>query len=91
MAIGGLGVSIAGFAGLIATLDRRPEARNPIGWRIPNIVIRGFHVTFSGFTTVAIYTITADVGMAVRIAKPRACAGFFIPVARISIRAILAR
>jgi hypothetical protein len=85
-------VSIAGFAGLIATLDRRPEARNPIaGWRIPNIVIRGFHVTFSGFTTVAIYTITADVEMAVRIAKPRACAGFFIPVARISIRAILAR
>jgi len=58
MALAGLGVSLAGFAGLISALDRRPAASSVVAaWRIRNIVIRGFMVTFAGFATVALYTI----------------------------------
>jgi hypothetical protein len=68
MAIGGLGVSLAGFAGLIATLDRRALSGNPIAaWRIRNIVIRGFLVTIIGFGTVAVHTVTEDLEMSIRI------------------------
>lgn len=68
MAMGGLGVSLAGFAGLIATLDRRALSGNPIAaWRIRNVVIRGFFVTVTGFGTVAVHTVTEDVATAVRI------------------------
>lgn len=59
MALGGLGVSLAGFAGLIAALDRGPERHAPVAtWRIRNIVIIGFSVTVIGFGTVALYTVT---------------------------------
>ncbi len=70
MAIGGLGVSLAGFAGLIAALDRRPTAHSPIAsWRIRNIVIGGFITTFAGFGTVALFTATdEDLTLTVRLA-----------------------
>jgi hypothetical protein len=63
------GVSLAGFAGLIATLDRRPSARSPISaWRIRNIVTSGLILTIAGFGIVAIYTATGeDTAMTVRI------------------------
>lgn len=61
MALGGLGVSLAGFAGLIAAFDRRPNAHSAIAaWRLRNIVIGGFFVTFAGFGTVALHTATDD-------------------------------
>jgi hypothetical protein len=70
MAMGGLGVSLAGFAGLIATFDRRAGSGNPIAaWRIRGIVTRGFLVTITGFGTVAVHTLTEDVAMTVRIAS----------------------
>jgi hypothetical protein len=54
MAIAGLGVSLAGFGGIIAALDRRPAAQSPIAaWRIRNIAFTGFTLTFAGFSTVA--------------------------------------
>jgi hypothetical protein len=60
MAIGGLGVSLAGFAGLISALDRRP-VHSPVGpYRITGIVFLGFSLTIAGFGTVAAYTITAE-------------------------------
>jgi hypothetical protein len=63
------GVSLASFAGLIATLDRRPSARSPISaWRIRNIVTSGLILTIAGFGIVAIYTATGeDTAMTVRI------------------------
>jgi len=66
MAIAGLGVSLAGFAGLIAALDPSPGSvvRR---WRIRNIVIGGFWLTFMGFGTIATYTLTTDVDLTVRI------------------------
>lgn len=69
MALGGLGVSLAGFAGVIAALDRRPEAQSPIAtWRIRNIVISGFTLTLAGFGVIAIHAVTRQqVSLTVRI------------------------
>jgi hypothetical protein len=67
MAIGGLGVTLAGFAGLIAALQG-PEG--PVAaWRIRNVVYTGFGVTFIGFSTVALYTVTQDLALTVRLAS----------------------
>ena len=67
MAVGGLGVTLAGFAGLIAALQG-PEG--PVAaWRIRNIVYGGFTVTFIGFGTVALYYLTQDVTTTVRLAS----------------------
>ena len=70
MAVGGLGVTLAGFAGLIAALqDRRDEGHSPAAaWRVRNVVFQGFSVTFVGFATVALYTITEDITLTVRLA-----------------------
>jgi hypothetical protein len=68
MAIGGLGVTLAGFAGLIAALERREGGHSPVAaWRIRNVVDHGFVVTFAGFGTVALYAITRDVPITVRL------------------------
>jgi len=67
MAVGGLGVTLAGFAGLIAALQGR---EGPVAaWRIRNVVFQGFGVTVTGFATVALYTITQDVSLTVRLAS----------------------
>lgn len=71
MAVGGLGVSLAGFAGLIAALGGRPGLSSPVAvWRIRNIVIGGFAITFAGFGTVVLYTVTREnLGLTVRVAS----------------------
>ena len=70
MAVGGLGVTLAGFAGLIAALEGRGGARqSPIAaWRIRHVVYQGFGVTFVGFFTVALFSATQDVTRTVQIA-----------------------
>jgi hypothetical protein len=70
MAIGGLGVTLAGFAGLIAALEGRVDGlRAPIAaWRIRNVVYQGFGVTFVAFATVALYTLTQNLDLTVRLA-----------------------
>jgi hypothetical protein len=61
MAMGGLGVSLAGFAGLIAALDQRPASRSPVAaYRIRGIVFLGFSLTFASFGTLALYPLTGD-------------------------------
>jgi hypothetical protein len=69
MAFGGLGVSLAGFAGLISALDRTSAGMSAISaYRIRTIVVLGFGLTFAGFGTVAAYTLTgSDLPMTVRI------------------------
>jgi hypothetical protein len=71
MGIAAIGVSLAGFAGLIAALDRRPVARSPVtAWRIRHIVMGGFTLTLAGFGTVALYNLTGqDVTLTVRLAS----------------------
>ena len=61
MAMGGIGVSLAGFAGLISALDRRPLSNSPVAaYRITSIVFLGFALTMAGFGTVAAYTISSE-------------------------------
>lgn len=61
MALGGLGVSIAGFVGIITALDRRVDSRSEISmWRVRNIVRAGFTLTIIGFGIVAVYAVTGD-------------------------------
>jgi hypothetical protein len=76
MALGGLGVSLAGFAGLIAALDRRSARASPVAtWRIRNIVIIGFSVTVIGFGTVALFTVT---GKNLALTAQLASVGFLV-------------
>lgn len=71
MALGGLGVSLAGFAGLISALAPRRAAEAAVAaWRIRNIVIGGLRLTITGFATVALYTATDEnLTMTVRLAS----------------------
>jgi len=69
MAMGALGVSLAGFASVIAALDRRPIAHSPVAaYRITSIVFLGFSLTIAGLATVAAYTVTGeDLPLTVRV------------------------
>jgi hypothetical protein len=61
MAMAGLGVSLAGFAGLISALDRRPMARSPeAAYRITGIIFLGFALTIAGLGTVVAWTVTGQ-------------------------------
>ncbi len=58
----GLGVSLAGFAGLIHALDRSTDADSPITkWRINNIVAGGFTIALSGLLVWPVFRISKDV------------------------------
>lgn len=70
MALAGLGMSLAGFAGLIATLGNRQAGWEVVGWRIQNIVVGGLIITFSGFGVVAIYGVTeGDLALTLRLSS----------------------
>ena len=61
MAMAAIGVSLAGFASVIAALDRRPIAHSPIAaYRITSIVFLGFSLTLAALGTVAAYTVTGE-------------------------------
>ena len=65
---GGLGVSLAGFAGLIHALDGSGRADNPVTkWRIRSIVAAGFAVALSGLLVWPVFRITTDVDVTVRV------------------------
>ena len=70
MAIGGLGVSLAGFAGLIAALSPEQQRNSAIArWRISRVVVWGLHVTLLGFGVIAIFAILEDETQTARIAS----------------------
>ena len=70
MAIGGLGVSLAGFAGLIAALTPEQQRNSPIArWRIGRVVVWGLHVTLVGFGVVAIFSLLEDETQTARVAS----------------------
>ena len=69
MAFGGLGLSLAGFAGLIAALNPTGASPAVTAYRIRTIVVLGFSLTFVGFGAVAVHTVTnGDIGATVQIA-----------------------
>src|SRR3954469_7672190 len=69
MAIGAIGVSLAGFAGLISALNPTPASRSAItAYRLSGIVFLGFTLTLAGFGTVAAWTITGEnLGLTIRV------------------------
>ena len=68
LALSGLGVSLAGFAGLIHALDRSSDADDPVSkWRIRNVVSDGFGIALAGILVWPVYTITNDEDLTVRI------------------------
>ncbi len=68
LAFGGLGISLAGFAGLIFVLDRRPIVDNPISrWRIRHIALTGLLISTAGLLVLPVYQLTSDVAMTVRL------------------------
>jgi len=70
MSMGGLGMSLAGFGGLVAALTPKKLAASPITkWRITHIVIWGIQLTIIGFGVIAVYSIVEDAAMTARIAS----------------------
>lgn len=70
MALGGLGVSLAGFAGLIAALTPKKAAASPVTkWRITHIVVWSLQLTFIGLGVVALYAIIEDATTTARVAS----------------------
>ena len=68
MAMGGLGLSLAGFAGLLAAFHRSGERQPEIyRWRMSLIVLGSLFVLFLGFGIVPIHGFTGDVAATVRI------------------------
>jgi hypothetical protein len=68
MATAGLGVSLAGFTGLIAAVDPNTERHPAIAaWRINNVVQFGFLLTVLGFGTIAIHSLTDDTNLTTRM------------------------
>ena len=69
MALAGVGISLAGFAGVISALGRRPEEHAAIlAYRITNIVNLGLTRAVAAFGTLVAYTLAnGDQDMAVRV------------------------
>jgi hypothetical protein len=79
MAMGGLGLSLAGFAGLIAALTPEQQRNSPIArWRISRVVIYSLHLTFLGFGVIAIFALLEDSTQTVRVASGLAALIFSI-------------
>ena len=67
-ALAAVGVSLAGFAGVISALSRRPGDHSAIvAYRITNIVYLGLTRAIAGFGTLVAYTVAGDLTLAVRV------------------------
>lgn len=76
--MGGLGVSLAGFAGLFTALQRSDQAKNlaVYRWRIREIVVSSFQLTFVAFGAVVFSEATDDIGLTARVFSGIAAATF---------------
>lgn len=77
MTMGGLGVSLAGFAGLFSALHHSDDETEPAvyRWRIREIVTGSFRLAFLGFGTVVLHGFTEDVAATARIISALAVVG----------------
>ena len=66
-AIAGLGVSLAGFAGLIAAFRLRTDWDAVTLWRVKTIVGDAFITAFAALALIPIFSITGDLPTTVRI------------------------
>ena len=67
--IAGLGISIAGFAGLMIALRPDPNWTAIDRWRVRNIIYLGFRAAFLALMPIPIFAFTNDLAMTIRIAS----------------------
>jgi hypothetical protein len=68
LSVAGLGLSLAGFAGLIHAMDRSGDAGGPTRrWRINNMVVTGFGVALGGILVWPAFQLTDDPAWTVRV------------------------
>jgi hypothetical protein len=67
--IAGLGVSLAGFAGLVGALRPGRSWDAVDRWRIRNIIQLGFLAALIALLPIPVFTLTSDVDLTVRIAS----------------------
>jgi len=68
LTFGGLGISLAGFAGLIFVLDRRKDPDHPIArWRVMHIGNTGLSIAQTGLVVFPAFYLTDSVESTVRI------------------------
>ncbi len=68
LTFGGLGISLAGFAGLIFVLDRGPSTDNAISrWRIRHIALSGLMIATAGLLVFPFYFLSDSVADTVRL------------------------
>jgi hypothetical protein len=68
LTFGGLGISLAGFAGLIYLLDPSQNTNNAISrWRIRHIALSGLLIATTGLLVFPVYFLTDDVPLTVRL------------------------
>jgi hypothetical protein len=67
--LAGIGVTLAGFAGVIAALSRRPGEHSAVlAYRITNIVLLGLTRAIAAYATLVAFTISGDdLAVAVRV------------------------
>lgn len=68
LTFGGLGISLAGFAGLIFVLDPSPNTDNAISrWRIRHIALSGLMIATAGLLVFPAYFLTESIPLTVRL------------------------
>lgn len=68
LTFGGLGISLAGFAGLIYVLDPRANTGNPISrWRIRHIALSGLMIATAGLLVFPVYFLSDSISLTVRL------------------------
>lgn len=68
LTFGGLGISLAGFAGLIFVLDPNPVTDNATSrWRIRHIALSGLMIATAGLLVFPTYFLTDSVPLTVRL------------------------
>lgn len=66
--IAGLGISIAGFAGLMIALRPDHTWTAVDRWRVRNIIYLGFRVAFLALMPIPVFAFTGDLALTIRIA-----------------------
>ena len=67
MTMGGVGISLAGFAGLFSVLGGQDDAPAVYRWRLRHIVLTAFELTFLAFGTVVLFRLTDDIPLTARV------------------------
>lgn len=82
MAMGGLGVSLAGFAGLFSALHQQDDRTDPAvyRWRIREIVTSSFRLAFLAFGVIVVFGITDDIAWTARIISALAALGGIVSI-----------